>query len=95
MPFERFVEEARTAVAGAIDEAPALGHRRVGTEHLLISLASDPAAPAGAALATLGITSKHVLLGIVLDGGDAAEILAGLDAPADRVITALTGAPQE
>lgn len=55
MPFERFVEEARTAVAGAIDEAPALGHRRVGTEHLLISLASDPAAPAGAALATLGI----------------------------------------
>ena len=94
MPFERFVEEARTAVAGAIDEVAALGHRRVGTEHLLISLASDPAAPAGAALATLGITSKHVLLGIVLDGGDAAEILAGLDAPADWVITTFAIAPK-
>lgn len=144
VPFERFVEEARTAVAGAIDEAAALGHRRIGTEHLLISLAGDPVAPAGAALATLGITrdavvaavtervgsgpagssgrrpftpaarrvlaralteakrgrdgeitSKHVLLGIVLDGGDGAEILAGLGAPAERVITALADAPQE
>ncbi len=141
VPFERFTEEARTAVSGAIDEAATLGHRRVGTEHLLISVSSADAAPAGAALASLGITrngvvaavterlgsgpagssgrrpftpaarrvlaralkeaarardgeitSAHVLMGLVLDGGDAAEILADLGAPADRVLAALAGA---
>ena len=140
VPFERFAEEARAAVGAAIDEAASLGHRRVGTEHLLISLVSASSAPAGVALATLGvtregvvaavtqrlgsgpagsigrrpftpaarrvlaralkeaarsrdgeITSKHILLGLVADGGDAAEILAGLGAPADRVIDTLSG----
>ena len=38
VPFERFTQEARDVVASAIDESAALGHRRVGTEHLLISL---------------------------------------------------------
>jgi hypothetical protein len=144
VPFERFSDEARTAVGGAIDEAAALGHRRVGTEHLLVSLAGAGTAPAGAALASFGITrdavvaavterlgsgpagstgrrpftpaarrvlaralhaaqgarereitSKHLLLGIVVDGGDAAEILAGLGAPADRVRANLTGSETE
>ena len=139
VPFERFAEEARTAVGGAIDEAAKLGHRRVGTEHLLISLVGATTAPAGVALATLGIThesvvgavterlgsapagstgrrpftpaarrvlaralkeasrsrdgeitSKHILLGIVADGGDAAEILASLGAGAPDVVAALS-----
>ena len=142
VPFERFAQEARTAVGAAIDQAAALGHRRVGTEHLLISLTSADTAPAGVALASLGvtpaaaaaavrerlgsgpagsigrrpftpaarrvlaralneaqdardgeITSKHILLGLVRDGGDAAEILMQLGAPADRVIATLSGAP--
>lgn len=138
VPFERFAGEARESVAGAIDEAGALGHRRVGTEHLLISLVSASDAPAGAALAGLGvtrdavvaavterlgsapagsigrqpftraarrvleralmearqardseITSKHVLLGLVGDGGDAAAILEDLGASPDAVRGAL------
>ncbi len=143
VPFERFTEEARTAVASAIDEAGALGHRRVGTEHLLVSLTGTPAdSRVGAALAQLGVTrdaviaavtarigtgpagaagrrpftpaarrvllralkaaqvgedreirSEHILLGLVADGGDAADILAGLGAAPDRVRDALDAGP--
>ena len=64
VPFERFAEEARTAVAGAIEEAASLGHRRVGTEHLLISLTTASAAPAGVALATLGVTRDAVVAAV-------------------------------
>ena len=60
VPFERFAQEARTAVGAAIDQAAALGHRRVGTEHLLISLTSADTAPAGAALASLGVPPAAV-----------------------------------
>lgn len=141
VPFERFAGEARESVAGAIEEAGALGHRRVGTEHLLISLVSATDAPAGAALGRLGvtrdivvgavlerlgsapagsigrqpftraarrvleralaeaqragdgeITSKHVLLGLVADGGDAASILTELGATPQAVVAALAEA---
>lgn len=138
--FERFAGEARGAVTGAIDEVAALGHRRVGTEHLLISLVSDTSAPAGKALASLGvtrehvlaavterlgsgpsgatghrpftpasrrvlaravneavadgeITSKHILLGLIADGGDAATILEALGASGDAVRAALNDQP--
>lgn len=135
VPFDRFSYEARTAVAGAIDEAAALGHRRVGTEHLLISLTGDGLSTApllaglgaprdqvvAAVTARLGsgtagsqgrrpftpaarrvlvraleeargghdgeIGTQHVLLGLVADGGDAAEVLAGLGVTADAVRT--------
>jgi DNA-binding CsgD family transcriptional regulator len=139
VPFERFTREARDVVAGAIDEAGALGHRRVGTEHLLISLTGgEPGSAVGSAFATVGVTrdavvaavttrlgsgpagstgrrpftpaarrvlaraiqearagregeigAEHILLGLVADGGDAAEILAGLGATPDRVREAL------
>jgi hypothetical protein len=137
VPFDRFSEEARTAVAGAIDEAAALGHRRVGTEHLLISLTGDGVSTApvlaglgasrdrvvAAVAARLGsgpagsqgrrpftpaarrvlvrafkearggqdgeIGTRHVLLGLVADGGDAADVLAGLGVTADAVRTAV------
>lgn len=144
LPFERFTDEARATVASAIEEAAALGHRRVGTEHLLIGLAELPKeSTTGSALAELAITrdaliaavtarvgagaprghgrrpltpaarrvlmrasqlaraeeggeirGEHILLGIVADGGDGAEILAGLGATPERVRDALgpTGA---
>jgi Clp amino terminal domain, pathogenicity island component len=144
VPFERFTAEARTAVKGAIEESAALGHRRVGTEHLLISLVADKAAPAGSALVSLGITreavvtavtdrlgagpagsaghrpftpasrrvlaralkeaarsrdgeitSKHVLLGLVADGGDAAAILDELGASADSIVASLNNLAAE
>ena len=39
--FERFTEAARTAVVRAQQEAEALGHDRIGSEHLLLGLAGD------------------------------------------------------
>jgi hypothetical protein len=37
--FERFTREARTIVTSAIDEATRRGDSRIGTEHVLISIA--------------------------------------------------------
>ncbi len=141
VPFERFTQEARDVVASAIEESAALGHRRVGTEHLLISLTgrgdestvgkaltglgvtrdavvtavtarvgTGPAGSAGrrpftpAARRVLGLAleqakgghdseigAQHILLGLVADGGDAAEVLSGLGATPDRVREALAG----
>jgi ATP-dependent Clp protease ATP-binding subunit ClpA len=44
MMFERFTAEARALVVGAQEQARALGHHHIGTEHLLLSLiaADDP-----------------------------------------------------
>ena len=139
VPFERFTQEARDVVGGAIDESAALGHRRVGTEHLLISLTGrGEQSRAATTLTGLGITrdavvtavtarlgsgpagapgrrpftqaarrvlsraiheaprghdgeigAEHILLGLVADGGDAAEILTGLGATPERVREAL------
>ena len=36
--FERFSKDARRAVTGAQEQARALGHHHIGTEHLLLSL---------------------------------------------------------
>ncbi len=143
VPFERFAQEARDVVTNAIEESAALGHRRVGTEHLLISitaggadsrsataltglgasreavvaavterLGTGPAGSSGrrpftpAAKRALGLalneagrsrdrelTTDHILLGLLADEGDAAEILTGLGATPDRVREVLgTGA---
>ncbi len=40
--FERFTDGARAAVVRAHDEARALGHRYLGTEHLLLGVAETP-----------------------------------------------------
>ncbi len=65
VPFERFTEEARDVVASAIDESAALGHRRVGTEHLLISLASPgERSTVGTALTGLGVTRDSVIAAV-------------------------------
>ncbi|QFG26027.1 Clp protease N-terminal domain-containing protein [Actinomadura sp. WMMB 499] len=37
--FERFTKGAREAVVGAQEEARGLGHRHIGTEHVLVALA--------------------------------------------------------
>ncbi|GAA3243198.1 Clp protease N-terminal domain-containing protein [Dactylosporangium siamense] len=49
--FERFAATARSAVQGAVEEARRRGDRRVGTEHLLLAVLSEPT---GAGL--LGVT---------------------------------------
>jgi ATP-dependent Clp protease ATP-binding subunit ClpA len=54
MSLERFDEAAERVVAFAQDEARAMGHWYVGTEHLLLGLVAD--GPAGRAFSELGVT---------------------------------------
>ena len=53
--LERFDEAAERVVAFAQDEARAMGHWYVGTEHLLLGLVADDG-PAGRSFAELGVT---------------------------------------
>ena len=55
--FERFTGEARTVVQRAEREAGALGHDRIGPEHLLIAIAAEPG-EAGRVLAGLGLSAE-------------------------------------
>jgi ATP-dependent Clp protease ATP-binding subunit ClpC len=54
-----FSEPARAVVARALSEARGLGHRYLGTEHLLLALSTDPGL-AGAALRDLGVSESAV-----------------------------------
>jgi ATP-dependent Clp protease ATP-binding subunit ClpA len=91
--FERFTDEARAVVVGAQEEARALGHNYVGTEHLLLGLLRDRALPAGAALARLGVDREAVRADVLriighggrLDGGALAAIGIDLDEVRRRV----------
>ena len=56
MTFQRFNEPATQVVAIAQDEARAMGHWYVGTEHLLLGLVADAEGPAGRAFRELGVT---------------------------------------
>ncbi|GAA0511839.1 Clp protease [Paractinoplanes deccanensis] len=58
--FERFTTEARAVVIRAQEEARALGHGHIGTEHVLIALVADPDGPVAAALRDKGITADFV-----------------------------------
>jgi hypothetical protein len=54
-----FSDAARAVVARAVREAHALGHRYLGTEHLLLALSANPGL-AGVALDDLGLTESAV-----------------------------------
>lgn len=56
---QNFNEPARAVVARALDEARALGHRYLGTEHLLLALTSERGL-ARTALAELGVGEREV-----------------------------------
>jgi ATP-dependent Clp protease ATP-binding subunit ClpC len=53
--FERFTAPARQVVVVAADEARALGHGYVGTEHLLLGLLRDGEGIAARVLGELGV----------------------------------------
>jgi ATP-dependent Clp protease ATP-binding subunit ClpC len=53
--FERFTPQARRALVQAQDEARALGHDHIGTEHLLFGLAGADQGVSAEALQALGI----------------------------------------
>jgi ATP-dependent Clp protease ATP-binding subunit ClpC len=54
--FERFTERARQVVVLAQDEARALRHDYIGTEHLLLGLLREEEGLAARALESLGVT---------------------------------------
>jgi ATP-dependent Clp protease ATP-binding subunit ClpA len=54
--FERFTDQARQVVVLAQEEARALGHGYIGTEHILLGLLSEGEGIAAQALAALDIT---------------------------------------
>jgi ATP-dependent Clp protease ATP-binding subunit ClpC len=54
--FERFTDRAREVVVLAQDEARALRHNYIGTEHILLGLLREQAGLAARVLASLGVT---------------------------------------
>jgi hypothetical protein len=58
--FERFAEEARRATALASQEARAMGHDFIGTEHMLLGLLSVSEGPAYTVLRDLEVTADQV-----------------------------------
>ncbi len=55
-PFARFTRAARAVVEAAQEDATALGHGYVGTEHLVLGLLRVEAGGAAAALAAVGVS---------------------------------------
>jgi ATP-dependent Clp protease ATP-binding subunit ClpC len=58
--FERFTERARQVVVLAQDEARALGHNYIGTEHILLGLLREEEGVAARVLESLDVTVEEV-----------------------------------
>lgn len=72
--FDRFTDGARRAMVLAQEEAARLGHDNIGTEHLLLGLASEGKGVAARSLDELGVTLPRVR--------EQVEALMGRGAPA-------------
>jgi ATP-dependent Clp protease ATP-binding subunit ClpA len=87
--FERFTHGSREAVIRARQEAIAMRHDRVGTEHILVALLADPGGTLGALLGPYGLDADRVRAEIMrrVGRGDAtAEEVEAADADALRAI---------
>src|SRR4051812_4009988 len=62
--FERYTDRARLAVAHANDEARAMNHNYIGTEHLLLALFDTNGGVSDVVLGELGIT-HDVIEGLI------------------------------
>jgi ATP-dependent Clp protease ATP-binding subunit ClpA len=86
--FERFSTGARQSVKVAQEEARALGHSYLGTEHLLLGMIAAPG-PAAQVLNAHGLTAAGLRQRLVTKSGDHAaldsEALATLGIDLDRV----------
>lgn len=63
--FERFTDSARQIVVKAQDAATELNHDVLGSEHLLLALASAGNRPVTAALGSLGVSQDAVMAKIL------------------------------
>ena len=75
--FERFTEPARRVVVFAQEEARSLGHRHIGTEHLLLALLRDEREIPAAVLARRGVTLDAARDRVIAIVGSSAERSSG------------------
>lgn len=84
--FERFTREAREVVVLAEGEARRMGHRHLGTEHLLLGILAQGRGPAVKALRGLGVSARRVEREVVSRLGPRPDELGPTDADALRAI---------
>jgi ATP-dependent Clp protease ATP-binding subunit ClpC len=72
--FERFTERARQVVVLAQDEARALRHDFIGTEHLLLGLLREEEGIAARVLARFGLTSEGARVSVARVVGQGDEV---------------------
>jgi ATP-dependent Clp protease ATP-binding subunit ClpA len=87
-PFARFTPSARDCLARAQEEARALGHNYLGTEHILMALAAEQRGAGGRALRSLGVTAQELredVQRIIGTGGIDADALASIGIDLDEV----------
>jgi hypothetical protein len=75
--FERFTEHARQVMVLAQDEARALRHNYIGTEHLLLGLLREQRGLAARVLGSLAITSEEARAQLVRIVGQGDEVVTG------------------
>ena len=75
--FERFTERARQVVVLAQDEARALKHNYIGTEHILLGLLRQEKGLAARVLESLGITVEEVRAHVARMIGQGDEVTQG------------------
>jgi ATP-dependent Clp protease ATP-binding subunit ClpC len=75
--FERFTERARQVVVLAQDEARALRHDYIGTEHLLLGLLREEEGLAARALESRDVTVEEVRAQVARIVGEGEEVTTG------------------
>jgi ATP-dependent Clp protease ATP-binding subunit ClpC len=75
--FERFTERARQVVVLAQDEARALKHNYIGTEHLLLGLLREEEGLAARVLDSLDVTVEEVRAQVARIVGEGEEVTSG------------------
>jgi ATP-dependent Clp protease ATP-binding subunit ClpC len=75
--FERFTARARQVVVLAQDEARALKHNYIGTEHILLGLLREEEGPAARVLESLDITVEEMRAQVARIVGQGDEVTTG------------------
>lgn len=76
MVFERFTEHARRVIVIAQEETLALGHDKIGSEHILLGLMREHEGPGGRVLRDLGVGVEH-MRALIPTGAPGAEPVEG------------------
>jgi ATP-dependent Clp protease ATP-binding subunit ClpC len=75
--FERFTERGRQVVVLARDEARALKHNYIGTEHILLGLLREEEGLAARVLESLDVTVEEVRAQVARIVGQGDEVISG------------------